>query len=98
MATRLTTAAPCNTLRRDRYEACQIRLIYRNGFETEYHTDGLPGKILNICTEYALFYGQARKMAQSKGWLYAWLYSSPEWQRRAILKQMKRAMKLMTEQ
>ena len=96
MTTRLTTAAPCNTLRRDRYEACLIRTIYSNAFETEHHTDGLPSKILNICTEYALFYGCARKIAESKVWRFAWQYASPQWRHRTILKHMRRASRLLT--
>jgi len=96
MTIRLSTAAPCNTLRRDRHEACHIRAIYSSTFDIDYHTDGLPSKILNICTEYALFYGCARKIAEAKVWRFAWQYASPQWRHRTILKQMRKASRLLT--
>lgn len=95
MATRLMAGRPSNSQRYDRHEVCQVLFIYRDGFESGYYTDGLPSPILNICTEYVLLLSHARKMAERRGWLFAWLYAYPEWQHRAILKQMRRASKLL---
>lgn len=95
MSRQILSLGAFNSLRRDRHEVCEVRFIYPSGFETEYYTDGLPGKILNICTEYALFYAQARKLAQSRAWQFAWQYASQKWRHKAILRQMSRASKLL---
>lgn len=96
MACRLTAGYPFNSLRRDRHEVCQLLFIYENGFESEYYTDGMPSNVLSICTEYAFVYDQARKLAEARVWKFAWEYGTEEWKRKAILKRMRKAEKLLT--
>lgn len=91
--TRLLKGAPFNSLRRDRHEACCIRLLSGNGFISEYYTDQITNNIVNVCTEYQLMYGYARQLAKKRTWEYAWKFGSEGWKHRAILKQMGSACK-----
>ena len=95
MASRVVGAAPCNSLRYDRQELGLIRIIYQSGRESEYYADPITNKLLNICTVYAIVYGHAKRIAQDRGWLFAWKYSSPEWQHKATLRKMRRAQRLL---
>jgi hypothetical protein len=93
MATRITTAAPCNSVRYDRACVCLIRLIYHSGSDMEYYTDHVTEKILTICDEYRQLYERAQELAQKRGWKFAWQYASPDWRHKATLRQMGRAKK-----
>jgi hypothetical protein len=96
MVTRLTTGAPFNSLRREREEACLIRVIYDNSMVREYYTDTLTKRIKDMCSEYLIVYERAKIIAQKKAWTYAWAYASADWKHRATLKQMGKAQKTIT--
>lgn len=95
MATRVTSAAPCNSLRYDRQEVGLIRLVSLHGRKSEYYADPVTSKLINLCTIYAIIYGHARKMAQSAGWQFAWRYATPAWRQKATLRHMRKAQRLL---
>lgn len=95
IATRITTGAPCNSLRYDRFHVILIRLTYQTGFEMEYYTDHITEKMWKIYEEYMQLYQCAQELAKKRAWLHAWDYATPTWRQKATLRQMRRASRLL---
>ncbi len=93
--TLLVKAQPTNSLRRERYECCHIIVREAGKAKYEYYGDAVTDRIRQICEKYTESYRLAHQIAQARCWKYAWAIASEQWRYKAVLRNIKRAQKLL---